>query len=58
MCRKRTLGEVAGERITSDENFACLAILAPALSDRAISGGNPYIEMPNAIRIYLEIPGK
>ena len=30
MCRKRTLGEVAGKRIVCDENFTCLAILAPA----------------------------
>ena len=43
MCRKRTLGEVAGERIVCDENFACLTILAPALSDRAISGGKHMI---------------
>ena len=43
MCRKRTLGEVAGERIVCDENFARLTILAPALSDRAISGGKHMI---------------
>ena len=43
MCRKRTLGEVAEERIVCDENFACLTILAPALSDRAISGGKHMI---------------
>ena len=43
MCRKRTLCEVAGERIVCDENFACLTILAPALSDRTISGGKHMI---------------
>ena len=37
MCRKITLGEVAGKRIVCDENFTCLTILAPALIDRAIS---------------------
>ena len=43
MCRKRTLGEVAEKRILCDENFTRLAILAPALSDRAISGGKHMI---------------